>query len=72
MNFSIIRICVCQENEFVLYVDLNKLKNGYLTLRRKCNLAEHDRRDESHKGKIGICYLCFLQDKEEEMRAANR
>ena len=39
MNFSIIRRCVRKENEFVLNVDLNKLKNGYLTLRRKCNLV---------------------------------
>ena len=35
-------------------------------------MTEHNRYDESHKGKIGICYLCFLQDKEKEMRLANR
>ena len=43
MNFSIIRRCVRKENEFVLNVDLNKLKNGYLTLRRECNLTKNVR-----------------------------
>lgn len=25
----------------------------------------HDRTDESHKGKIGICVYCVMQDKED-------
>ena len=50
MNFSIIRRCVRKENEFVLNVDLNKLKNGCLPLRREYRSVKEEMTDK--------CYSC--------------
>ena len=33
-------------------------------------VMKHNRNDESHQGKIGICYLCLEQDNEIKLRKA--